>query len=186
MANVLESAVNVIRSMFDDETKEPLHVGEVMACWLYLGGLDEARSFVEAGLNTTTDDELRHAFEEDEKLGKSQRERLKKFMLDEGITLPPAPEPKPVSDANSIPLGVKMTDDELVNGLSLKIVSLIIHAATASAQSVRNDVGLMFAQFQAEKMILGTNVKAMMRKRGWLKIPPYYYPPGAAPINAKT
>ncbi|RCW46597.1 DUF3231 family protein [Paenibacillus prosopidis] len=183
MANVIEAAIETIKKMIDDDPKGPLHVGEVMSCWIYLGGLEEAKILVEAGLNTTIDDQLKHALEEDQKLGGAQRKRLTQFMLNEGITLPPSSESKPFSAPNSIPLGVKQTDDELANGLSLKIVSLIITAATASSQSVRDDVGMMFAQFQAEKMILGANIKNMMRERGWLKIPPYYYPPGAPQNN---
>lgn len=179
MENVIEAAINTIKSLFDDEPKSPLHVGEVMSCWIYLGGLQEAKSFVETAINTTTDMQLKHAMEEDIQLALSQIQRLESFMLNEGITLPPSPESKPKSDPNAVPLGVKFTDDELANLLSIKIVTLIINAATASAQSVRNDVGLLFAQFQAEKMIIGANIKDMMRKRGWIKIPPYYYPPGA-------
>jgi len=179
MVNVIEAAVNTIKSIFDDAPKEPLHVGEVMSCWLYLGGLEEAQIYVQAGLNTTVDEQLRHALMEDRKIGESQKQRLMDFMLKEGVSLPPASEPKPDSDPNGIPLGVKLTDDELANGLSLKIAGLILSAASASSQAIRNDVGIMFAQFQAEKMVLGANVKAMLRERGWIKIPPYYYPPGA-------
>ncbi|KRE69983.1 DUF3231 family protein [Paenibacillus sp. Soil750] len=181
MENVIEAAINTIKSIFVDEPKDPLHVGEVMSCWIYLGGLQEAKSFVQSALNTSVDNQLRHVLEEDHQLGLSQIQRLQTFMLNEGVPLPAAPESKPKSDANAVPLGAKFTDDELVNMLSVKIVSLIISAATASAQSVRNDVALLFTQFQAEKMVLGANIKFMMRERGWIKIPPYYYPPGAPP-----
>jgi hypothetical protein len=27
-------------------------------------------------------------------------------------------------------------------------------------------------------MKFGTSLKNTMRKRGWIKVPPYYYPPG--------
>jgi hypothetical protein len=179
MENVIEAAINTIKSLFDDEPKDPLHVGEVMACWIYLGGLQESKAFIEAAINTTVDMQLRHALEEDLQLALSQIQRLQSFMLNEGVPIPPSPESKPKSDANAVPLGVKFTDDELANLLSIKIVTLIINAATASSQSIRNDVGLLFSQFQAEKMVIGANIKSMMRKRGWIKIPPYYYPPGA-------
>ena len=35
MENIIEAAINTIKSMFDDEPKDPLHVGEVMSCWIY-------------------------------------------------------------------------------------------------------------------------------------------------------
>jgi hypothetical protein len=52
-----------------------------MACWLYLSGLELAKVSVQAGINTTTDDELKAMLEEDMKLGTSQRERLHNFMV---------------------------------------------------------------------------------------------------------
>ncbi|OXM84335.1 DUF3231 family protein [Paenibacillus rigui] len=176
--SVLESAAKILKDLIDPH-KNPLHVGEVMSCWLYLAGLEEAKGYVESALSTTVDSELIHALKEDERVGKDQRQRLKLFMLNEGVTLPPAPEPKPTSDPNNVPMGVKFTDDEIANALSIKIVALIVNAATSSAQSIRTDVGLMFTEFQAEKMILGANLKELMRKRGWLKVPPYYYPIGS-------
>jgi hypothetical protein len=51
--------------------------------------------------------------------------------------------------------------------------------STNFTQSIRNDIGLMFARFHTEKMVLGLDIKTTMRKRGWIKIPPYYYLPGA-------
>ncbi|GIO16739.1 hypothetical protein J19TS2_62940 [Cohnella xylanilytica] len=178
MKDLIEAALNLIKSKADD-SNDPLHVGEVMSCWIYLGGLEEAQVFIQAGLNTTKDDQLRHALLEDQRLGQAQIQVLKNFMTKEGIPLPPASEQKPDSDPDSVPLGVKMTDDELANGLAIKIVSLIMTAASAASQSVRNDVGILFVKFLGEKLVLGTNIKSMLRERGWIKIPPYYYPPGA-------
>lgn len=181
MKNFIEAVLNMIKTSVDEEgsPKNPLHVGEVMSCWMYLAGLEEAQAFIKAGLNTTVDDQLIHALLEDQKLGQSQIKDLQDFMIREGIPLPPASEAKPDSDPSSIPNGVKMTDNELANGLSIKIVALIMNAASAASQSVRNDIGYLFVKFLGEKLVLGTNIKAMMMNRGWIKIPPYYYPPGA-------
>jgi hypothetical protein len=85
----------------------------------------------------------------------------------------------PISDANDIPPGVKLTDDVIANELCLKIVSLIVRAAGAASESIRTDVGLMFIQFQTEKFAFATRLKHLMRKRGWIKVPPFYLPPGA-------
>ena len=85
----------------------------------------------------------------------------------------------PRSDSKSIPLGVKLTDDVIANELSLKIVSLIMRAASAASESIRTDVGLLFIQFQTEKYSFATRLKHLMRKRGWIKVPPFYIPPGS-------
>ena len=156
MVNIMETIMDAMKSMTVQDEDQPLHVGEVMGCWMYLAGLELAKVSVQAGINTTTDDELKAILEEDMKLGTSQRERLHDFMIKEGITLPPAPEDMPKSDPNSIPLGVKLTDEVIANELSLKIVSLIMRAAGAASESIRTDVGLLFIQFQAEKLAFAT------------------------------
>ncbi|MCS0787935.1 DUF3231 family protein [Cytobacillus firmus] len=179
MLNVWETLMDTMKSMTDQDEDQPLHVGEVMACWLYLAGLELAKVAVQAGINTTTDNELKAILEEDMKLGNSQRERLHDFMIKEGITLPSAPEDMPKSDPNSVPPGVKLTDDVIANELSLKIISLIMRAAGAASESIRTDVGLLFIQFQTEKLAFATRLKHLMRKRGWIKVPPFYVPPGS-------
>jgi hypothetical protein len=179
MENILETVMDALKSLTVQDEDQPLHVGEVMSCWMYLAGLEIAKVSVQAGINTTTDDELKTILEEDMKLGSSQRERLHNFMIKEGITLPPAPEEMPQSDPNSVPLGVKLTDDVIANELSLKIISLIMRAASAATESIRTDVGLLFIQFQAEKLAFAARLKHLMRKRGWIKVPPFYVPPGS-------
>ncbi|MGM7722985.1 DUF3231 family protein [Metabacillus sp. Hm71] len=179
MVNVWETVMDAMKSMTVQDKDQPLHVGEVMSCWIYLAGLELSKVSVQAGIHTTTDNELKAILEEDMKLGASQRERLHDFMIKEGIPLPPAPEDMPVSDPNSVPLGVKLTDDVIANELSLKIISLIMRAAGASSESIRTDVGLLFVQFQAEKLAFATRLKHLMRKRGWIKVPPFYVQPGS-------
>ncbi|MBD0379649.1 DUF3231 family protein [Paenibacillus sedimenti] len=182
MVNILETTLDYIKSMTAQDEDQPLHVGEVMGCWIYLAGLELAKVTVQAGINTTSDHELKFILEEDSKLGTSQRERLHSFMLKEGLSLPKAPEDMPTSDPNSIPLGVKQTDEVLANELSLKIASLILQAASIATQSIRSDVGLLFIQFQAEKLAFAARLKQLMRKRGWINMPPFYVPPGSQKV----
>ncbi|QRG66685.1 DUF3231 family protein [Brevibacillus choshinensis] len=177
--NILESAIDTFKTMTDQDEDQPLHVGEVMGCWIYLTGLELAKATVQAAINTTTDHELKELLEEDLALGTSQRKRLYEFMIKEGISLPPASEDVPSSDPKAIPLGAKLSDDVLANELSLKIYSLIIRAAGIAAESIRVDVGMLFTQFQAEKIAFAVKLKHSMRKRGWIRIPPFYIPPGS-------
>lgn len=88
-------------------------------------------------------------------------------------------EPKPKSNSDGIPFGTKMTDDEIANIVSVKLAAAITFCATAASQSVRNDVGMMFLEFQTETMRYSILLKSVMKKRGWLKYPPEYVPPGS-------
>lgn len=156
----------------------PRHIGEAMICWTYLTMLEEEIANVQIGLNTTTDTELLDALHASMDLAEAQAKELRNFMLQEGVTLPPVSEMKPKSEPHLVPMGVKLTDNEIANALSIKVVANYLMCANGTVQSVRNDVGMMFASFQAEKLKFGASLKTLMRKRGWIKIPPYYVPTG--------
>lgn len=183
MKHLFEAFTDYIQSLNDEEPKPPLHVGETMSCWVYLTMLEEAVMLEQTGLNSTTDPELKQFLEKTMKGASAQSRRLKDFMQHEGVPLPPVSEPKPLSDPNAVPLGVKLSENEIANLVSVKLVASITTCATASAQSVRNDVGQMFLEFQEEVVIYGMMIKTLMRKRGWLKVPPYFVPPGSPVIG---
>nr|WP_307467278.1 DUF3231 family protein [Paenibacillus harenae] len=178
LTNVFEAVKDVMKTLIDDEPKPPLHIGEAMTCWTYLTMLEEEVANVQIGLNTTTDTELLDALHASMELAKAQSKELRDFMLQEGVTLPPVSELKPKSEPGTVPMGVKLTDDEIANALSIKLVANYMMCATGAVQSVRNDIGLMFVKFQAEKLKFGASLKTLMRRRGWIKIPPYYVPNG--------
>lgn len=180
MTNFLEAITKTVFSLTDDDPTPPLHVGEVMNCWTLLALFREGEVYYQSGLNTTTDPELRHAFQEGLKASQKESEELKNFLIKEGIPLPPMEESKPESDPDSIPLGVKATDNELANTISIKIALSIAFIGQALSVTIRNDVGVMLLKFQSELLAYGSNLKSLMKKRGWLKVPPYYYPPGSA------
>jgi hypothetical protein len=180
MPNIFEAVIDYIKTTsFDNEPKPRPHIGEAMGCWLYYTAIAEEIPALEASLNTTTDDDLINLVIRSKKLAHHQKSILEKFMIDEGIPLSPIAQSKPKSDPNSVPLGVKVTDDEIANFVAIKVASNIVMCSTNMSQSVRNDIGLMWARFHAEKMIFGMELKTAMRYRGWIKVPPYYYPPGA-------
>ncbi len=176
--NALEALLKVIHSLIDDEPKPNLHIGEAMSCWTYYAMLKEAVSLEQIGMNTTKNPELYDVIEKSCSGADSQTKRLEEFMRNEGVSLPPVSEPKPKSNPDGIPLGAKMTDDEIANIVSVKLVAAITFCATAASQSVRNDVGMMFLEFQTEAMRHSVLLKSVMKKRGWLKYPPEYVPPG--------
>ncbi|MDQ0200794.1 DUF3231 family protein [Neobacillus ginsengisoli] len=179
MPNVFEAVIDYIKTTIDTEPKPRPHIGEAMGCWLYYTAISEEIPALEASLNTTTDDELIKLLKRSLNLAQHQKKTLEKFMIEEGIPLSRVAQSKPKSDPNDVPLGVKVTDDEIANYISIKIASNIVMASSNLAESIRSDIGLMWARFHAEKMVFGMELKTAMRKRGWIKVPPYYYPQGA-------
>ncbi|EDL66356.1 DUF3231 family protein [Bacillus sp. SG-1] len=178
MTNIFASIKDYLQMKLDDEPKNPLHVGEVMSLWMYLALMDEATVYIQIGLNTTNDDVVHKMLTDSLKQCDEQGKRFREFMKTEGVHLPSTSEQRPNSDSNAVPLGVKLTDDEIMNGLSMKTMAAVMHCAVSASQSIRNDISLLFTQTMIEKMKFGVELKDVMRKRGWIKVPPYYYPPG--------
>lgn len=178
MTNPFEAVWSTFKTLVDNEPASPLHVGEVMSIWTYQTVLAEAIVYEEIGLNTTTDNEVIELLMDAKKLCVGQSQRLSEFMEKEGVPLPSSPQKKPKSESFEIPLGAKLTDDEIANGVSLKIATAALECAMANSQSIRTDVGLIWTEFYTEMLTFGATTKTLLRERGWIKIPPYYYPPG--------
>ncbi|MFB4169395.1 DUF3231 family protein [Virgibacillus sp. JSM 102003] len=181
MPNPFEAVWNTLKTSMDnlDEPKSPLHIVEAGDCWTYLTMMEEYIRYEESGLNTTTDDEVKEMLKDVIQLCETQVKKLSKFMKDEGIPLPDVTSSKPKSEPNEIPLGVKLTDDEITNGIAFKLVTCMQACAKGQADAVRGDIGMIWLGFYSEWATFGSTLKTLMRKRGWLKVPPYYYPPGS-------
>jgi len=179
MTNILESIKDLFSPLLENEEKSPLHIGEVMNFWLLLTLIQEGLDVYQLGLNTTQDDQLIHALKNGEQSSRNVIAQLQAFLKKEGVTLPPASVDKPKSDPKSIPLGVKQTDEQIANLVSAKIAAEITLIGQALAVSVRGDVCRILLHIQFEVFKYGSSFKVMMMERGWLKMPPYYYPPGA-------
>lgn len=178
MPEIFEAVSNVMKTLIDDKPKPPLNTLEVSNCWLYLAFLENAIGPSQIALNTTTDEELSSALHEELNLIEMQLKELKEFMINEGVPLPTASVEKPKCEPNEIPPGAKQTDQEIANELSLKIASATVSCAENAASAIRNDVAVMFTKFLGQKLTYGASLKKLMRKRGWILIPPYYTPPG--------
>ena len=186
MTRHLEAIAAVVKSFTDEEAKPPLHVGEVRMLWTSLTLFQEALAGYIVGLNTTTDPQLKHALTNAVGAAKSDIRLLKDILLREGVPLPPTSESKPESNPDMVPLGVKLTDHEIANAISAKVAACISLCGTAVAQSVRTDVALIFLQIEVQLMKFGGPLREMMKKRGWMIIPPYYYPPGGLPEHESS
>lgn len=178
MPNVFESLFHSFKTTVDNEPKPPLHTGEVSTLWVYYTAIKEFIRYEEIGLNTSEDHELKEMLTDALKMCESQAKRLETFLIKEGVPLPSLPAQKPKTEINAIPLGVKLNDDELANGVSMKLVIALTNSAAGQAQAVRTDVGALWLEFYLEMVSFGSTLKVLMRKRGWIRIPPYFIPPG--------
>lgn len=176
LGNMFQAAISAIESLADNH-KTPLHVGEVMACWTYLAFVSNIIIYEQIALNSVTDPELKDFIRNAKAVADSHKKQLSEFMETEGIPLPSNPKDKPSIDPKMVPIEAKFTEDEIINTLVVNFVFAADTCAASASQCLRVDVGLMFLNFQADKLALGYKAKAIMKKNGWLKVPPFYNPP---------
>ncbi|KPB05992.1 DUF3231 family protein [Bacillus sp. CHD6a] len=179
MINTLEAIAAIIKNFTDEEPKLKLHVGEVMDLWTAFTAFKEAHTLYQVGLNTTVDSDLKSVLEEALNGSLSDTKRIEKFLIKEGVPLPLVYPSKPVSDPSAVPEGVKLTEDELANLISVKVAASITFCAQAMSKTVRTDVGLLFFSIQVNLMKFAAPLKNIMKARGWLRVPPAYNPPGS-------
>ncbi|MTI81816.1 MAG: DUF3231 family protein [Firmicutes bacterium] len=178
MTNILDAVNGIFSTNLGDESNNPMHIGEVMNTWTYHIMLTEANRFAEMALNTTNDNELKEALKKSIIDCHNQADEIDNLFKNEGISMPPTSERKPHSDPNDIPIGAKMTDDEIANGISVKLVSALNFCTLGLTQSIRTDLASMWLRFFLKRAEYSAYYMPIMKKRGWIKIPPYYYAPG--------
>ncbi|MBG9451508.1 hypothetical protein ABE67_20115 [Cytobacillus firmus] len=183
MRNPFEAIKETIKNFADNEPKPPLHVGEVMDLWTLYTAFHEAHSLYYIALNMTKDSELLHTIRSSIEGSKADTKMIEDFLLKEGVPLSLTNAEKPLSNPDSVPEGVKLTDGEIANLISVKLAASLTFCAQAMSKTVRTDVGLMFFTLQVHLMEIASPLKNLMRKRGWLRIPPSYMPPGTPERN---
>ncbi|MEI2665719.1 DUF3231 family protein [Rossellomorea sp. LJF3] len=179
MTHVFEAISAIMKNFTDEAPKPPLHVGEVMDLWTAFTAFHEAHALYQVGLNTTTDKDLRHVLESALEASMLDTKKIEKFLLKEGVPLPLVNPKKPLSEQSAVPEGVKLSDDEIANLISVKVATSITYCAQAMSKTVRTDVGLMFFSIQINLMKIAAPLKNVMISRGWLRVPPKYNPPGS-------
>ncbi|WP_248929582.1 DUF3231 family protein [Paenibacillus hamazuiensis] len=172
--NVLELFADSIKPFLDGE-KPPLNVGEVMNLWFYLTATDQTMRGEQVSFNIVQDLELKAKLREViDTVHTPIFEDLTAFFKAEGVPLPEIMPGKPVGDFRNIPEGSKLSDEEVANLLSFNIVLGINYACRGMTEAVRPDVAAMFAKFQMKKAAYAIGLRDLLRKKGWLKVPPVY------------
>ncbi|QPC46530.1 DUF3231 family protein [Mangrovibacillus cuniculi] len=172
MQNPLEAIWSTLKTKFDGEPETDLHVGEVMALWTIYTMMCEAIAFYGVFLNTTTDKDLINAIQSAHIETERGINTLKDFFKREGIPLPPVSQEKPDSESKDVPIGVRFTDEEIANFLSVKTATYISFAGTSLAQCIRMDVGYFFSDLLSNTLTYNIKLKKTLIQKGWLKVPP--------------
>ncbi len=152
------------------------HVGETFHIWTYCVEVSESRALMKLMVNHTNDKELKEMIEHFvDEIVEPQQKRLIELMKNEGITAPEVTADVGKADERLIPPGAKLTDVEVAQMLVVKVVGLLEWSHRGAIHSLRDDIGAMFNSFYNHLLAQGFTLKKLLRKRGWLRVPPHYY-----------
>nr|WP_097156698.1 DUF3231 family protein [Bacillus oleivorans] len=153
---------------------EPLHYGEVFAIFSFLAAAKGKIAGYQTLKNHTGDEDLKKLLADSIQDMKREEEKLEEILKVNGIALPPAPPERPYATIESIPAGARINDPEVSAMVSADIAAGLIACSQAIAQSVREDIAMMFGQFHMTKAQYGAKLLRLNKEKGWLIPPPLH------------
>jgi len=163
--------------MSGNSKDDPLHYGEVIGTWAYVGANKGLISGYEAFINHAGDDDLINLLKEAVDTMREENKKVEKVLKENGITPPPTLPERPVASATEIPMGARLMDPEIAGALSINLGQGLVSCSQVIGQCLRVDVAMMFGKFLAEKMAFGLKLLNMNKEKGWIIPPPLHMNP---------
>ncbi|MBU8712990.1 DUF3231 family protein [Brevibacillus parabrevis] len=158
----------------DNSKQEPLHYGEVFGVWVYLATTKALLAGYQTAMNHAGDTDLKNFLEDIMQTMKKEIDQLEDVLKINGVALPPSPPDRPLADRSSIPVGARLNDSEIALGIARDIAGGLLTCSQVMSQSLREDIGLMFAEFHFAKAHSGFRLQRILKEKGWLISPPLH------------
>jgi len=170
--NQIRSAIMGILS--GNPQDEPMHYGEVFGTWTNLITNNGLIAAYQAYFNHAGDEHLKKLIQEAIEGMKAENQKLEELLKANGVALPPAPPDRPVAKLEDIPVGARFTDPEISAALSMNCATGLVACCQVMGQCIREDIAMMYGQFQMDKAQLGAKLLKLNKDKGWLVPPPLH------------
>lgn len=151
---------------------EPMHYGEVIGAWAYIGANNGLISGYEAFVNHAGDNDLIKLLEEAIRMMKAENKELEKTLQANGIAPPPALPGRPKANADDIPTGARFSDPEISAAVSINVGQGLVSCSQVMGQCLREDLAMMFGKYHAERALFGVKLLRLNKDKGWVIPPP--------------
>ncbi|MGM1019660.1 MAG: DUF3231 family protein [Bacillota bacterium] len=151
---------------------EPMHYGEIYTVWQFSTLAKGSVSFYQAFLNHAGDKELKKVLENLIDQAKLEIKECDTLLTDNGIAPAPTMPERPPVKLEDIPAGARFTDPEIAAKIALDTSVSLASCSQAMGQSIREDIGALFAKYHLTKTALGVRILQMNKEKGWLIPPP--------------
>ncbi|MBB4824412.1 hypothetical protein HNO89_001634 [Sporosarcina luteola] len=157
--------------------EEPMHYGEVIGCWAYVGANKGLISGYEAFINHAGDEELKELIRESVETMQEENRQVEKVLKENGVTPPPTLPERPVANTEEIPVGARYSDPEIAGAVSINVGQGLVSCSQVIGQCLREDIAMMFAKFHADKLLFGSKLLRLNKEKGWIIPPPMHQEP---------
>ncbi|MDS9472773.1 DUF3231 family protein [Sporosarcina pasteurii] len=154
--------------------KEPMHYGEIIGTWSFIGANNGLISGYEAFVNHASDPDLIKLLEEAIKMMKSETKELEKVLKNNGITPPPSLPGRPKANADDIPEGARLSDVEISGAVSINVGQGLVSCSMVMGQCLREDIAMMFGKYHVERALFGAKLLRLNKEKGWIIPPPLH------------
>ncbi len=153
---------------------EPMHYGEVIGTWAFIGANNGLISGYEAFVNHAADEELIKLLEDAIKIMKAETKALEQLLKDNGIAPPPSLPGRPKANAEEIPVGARFSDPEISAAVSINVGQGLVSCSQVMGQCLREDIAMMFGKYHAERAMFGLKLLRLNKEKGWIIPPPLH------------
>ncbi len=154
--------------------KEPMHYGEVIGVWAFIGSNNGLISGYEAFASHAGDDELIKLLHEAIKMMQAENKELEKTLKKNGIVPPPSLPGRPKVKTDEIPAGAKFMDPEISAAVSLNVGQGLVSCSEVMGQCIREDIAMMFEKYHSERALFGFKLLRLNKEKGWVIPPPLH------------
>lgn len=151
---------------------EPMHYGEIFSVWQCSTVAKGALSFYQAFLNHAGDKDLKKILDALIDQAKLEIKECDTLLTDNGIAPTPALPERPPVKLEDIPVGARFTDPEIAASIASDTSMGLVACSQVMGQSIREDIGALFAKYHVTKTALGVRILQMSKEKGWLIPPP--------------
>ncbi|WP_025688927.1 DUF3231 family protein [Paenibacillus zanthoxyli] len=151
---------------------EPMHYGEIYSVWQSSMVAKGTVSFYRAYLNHAGDKELKKILGNLIDQAELEISECDKLLLDNGIATAPVLPERSEAKLEDIPVGARFTDPEIAAKIAADNAAGLVACSQIMGQSIREDIGALFAKYHLTKAALGARILKMNKEKGWLIPPP--------------
>lgn len=153
---------------------EPMHYGEIFSIWVNSTAAKGLISLYRLFQNHAGDGDLKDVLGDLINQAELESSECDALLKEAGITPAPTLPDRPEVKLEDIPAGARFTDMEIAAKIAADNAAGLVGCSTIMGQSIREDIGALFAKYHATKAAIGIKILHMNKKKGWLLPPPLH------------